>query len=34
MLPDGDTVIQDGDEVFFIAARQDVRVFMSEMRKS
>jgi len=30
--PEGDTVINDGDEVFFIAARQDVRVFMSEMR--
>lgn len=33
MQPEGDTIIQDGDEVFFIAARQDVRVFMSEMRK-
>ena len=31
--PDGDTVIREGDEIFFIAARQDVRVFMSEMRK-
>lgn len=31
--PDGDTIIQEGDEVFFIAARQDIRVFMSEMRK-
>ncbi|MCZ6892526.1 MAG: Trk system potassium transporter TrkA [Gammaproteobacteria bacterium] len=31
--PDGDTVIREGDEVFFVAARQDVRVFMSEMRK-
>ena len=30
---DGDTVIQDGDEVFFIAARKDIRVFMSEVRK-
>ena len=30
---DGDTVIHEGDEVFFVAARQDVRVFMSEMRK-
>ncbi|HWM29405.1 MAG TPA: Trk system potassium transporter TrkA [Woeseiaceae bacterium] len=28
-----DTVIEEGDEVFFVAARQDVRVFMSEMRK-
>lgn len=31
--PDGDTVIEEGDEVFFIAARQDIRVFMSEVRK-
>jgi len=31
--PDGDTVIEGGDEVFFIAARQDIRVFMSEVRK-
>jgi len=34
MQPDGDTVIQKGDEVFFVAARQDVRVFMSEMRRT
>ena len=33
LQPDGDTIIREGDEVFFIAARQDVRVFMSEMRK-
>jgi len=33
MLPEGDTVIQDGDEVFFIADRKDIRVFMSEMRR-
>ena len=33
LQPHGDTVIQEGDEVFFIAARQDIRVFMSEMRK-
>ena len=33
MQPDGDTVIREGDEVFFVVARQDVRVFMSEMRK-
>jgi len=32
MLPQGDTVIQEGDEVFFIADRKDIRVFMSEMR--
>ena len=33
LKPEGDTVIEEGDEVFFIAARQDIRVFMSEMRK-
>ena len=33
MIPDGDTVIQEGDEVFFIADRKDIRVFMSEMRR-
>jgi len=33
LQPDGNTIIRDDDEVFFIAARQDVRVFMSEMRK-
>jgi trk system potassium uptake protein TrkA len=31
--PKGDTIINEGDEVFFLAARQDVRVFMSEMRR-
>jgi trk system potassium uptake protein TrkA len=33
MQLDGDTVIREGDEIFFVSARQDVRVFMSEMRK-
>lgn len=33
MQPDGHTVIEEGDEVFFVSARQDIRVFMSEMRK-
>jgi len=33
MLPDGDTVIQEDDEVFFIADRKDIRVFISEMRR-
>ncbi len=33
LMPEGDTVIQEGDEVFFIAARKDIRVVMSEMRK-
>ena len=31
--PEGDTVIEDGDEVFFLAAREDIRLVMSEMRK-
>ena len=31
--PEGDTVIADGDEVFFLAARTDIRLVMSEMRK-
>ncbi|MEL7536895.1 MAG: Trk system potassium transporter TrkA [Pseudomonadota bacterium] len=31
--PEGDTVLRDGDEVFFLAARKDVRLFMSELRK-
>ncbi|MFZ9708162.1 MAG: Trk system potassium transporter TrkA [Steroidobacteraceae bacterium] len=30
---EGDTVIEDGDEVFFLAARDDIRQFMAEMRK-
>lgn len=33
LQPDGDTIIKEGDEVFFVAARRDIRVFMSEMRK-
>ncbi len=33
MLPKGDTVIQEDDEVFFIADRKDIRVFMSEIRR-
>ena len=31
--PEGKTLIQENDEVFFIAARKDIRVVMSEMRK-
>lgn len=31
--PVGDTVIQHGDEVFFIAAREDIRLVMNEMQK-
>jgi len=32
--PEGDTVIEHGDEVFFIAATEDIRSVMSEMRKA
>ena len=31
--PEGSTLIQENDEVFFIAPRKDIRVVMSEMRK-
>src|SRR5262249_59837326 len=31
--PQGDTVIEAGDEVFFLAARADIRRVMSELRK-
>jgi trk system potassium uptake protein TrkA len=31
--PEGDTVIEDGDEVFFVAATQDIRIVMKEMQK-
>jgi len=31
--PEGNTVIEPGDEVFFLAAREDIRVMMSELRK-
>lgn len=34
IVPEGETVIEQGDEVFFIAARQDIRLVMSEMRKA
>ena len=33
ILPDGDTVVEEGDEVFFIAARKDTRMVLREMRK-
>ena len=33
LLPDGDTIIRADDEVFFIAAKKDIRAFMTEMRK-
>lgn len=31
--PDGETVIEPADEVFFLAAREDIRTVMSELRK-
>lgn len=33
IVPDGDTVIEPDDEVFFLAARKHIRAVMSEMRK-
>ncbi|WP_346838291.1 Trk system potassium transporter TrkA [Microbulbifer sp. SAOS-129_SWC] len=33
IIPQGDTVIEAGDEVFFIAARTDIRAVMSELRR-
>ncbi len=33
LVPDGETVIEENDEVFFLAARDDIRKFMSEIRK-
>lgn len=31
--PEGDTVIEDGDEVFFIAASGDIRAVMNELKR-
>ncbi len=31
--PEGGTIVEPGDEVFFLAAREDIRVVMSELRK-
>ncbi len=33
IIPEGDTVIQADDEVFFIAARKNIRAVMGELRK-
>jgi trk system potassium uptake protein TrkA len=33
IVPEGDTIIQEGDEVFFIAARQNIRNVMGELRR-
>jgi trk system potassium uptake protein len=32
VAPEGDTLIEDGDEVFFLAARYDIRRAMAELR--
>jgi len=33
IIPEGDTVIEADDEVFFIAARKDIRTVMGELRR-
>ncbi len=33
IIPEGDTVVEVDDEVFFIAARENIRAVMSELRK-
>lgn len=33
IIPEGDTVIQDNDEVFFVAEKKHIRKFMDELRK-
>jgi len=33
IMPEGDTVIEDGDEVFFIAATPHIRAVMGELRR-
>jgi trk system potassium uptake protein TrkA len=33
IIPDGNTVVAEGDEVFFLAARDDARTVLREMRK-
>ena len=33
IIPEGDTIIEADDEVFFIAAREDIRQVISELRK-
>jgi trk system potassium uptake protein TrkA len=31
--PTGDTIIEHGDEIFFVAAREDIRLVMNEMQR-
>jgi len=33
LTPEGETVIEEGDEVFFLAAREDIRRVMNELRR-
>ncbi|WP_151703588.1 Trk system potassium transporter TrkA [Nitrincola alkalilacustris] len=33
IIPDGSTLVEADDEVFFVAARQDIRLVMSELRR-
>lgn len=33
IIPQGDTVVQDGDEIFFIAATDNIRIVLKEMRR-
>ncbi len=33
MIPEGDTVVEADDEVFFIAAKENIRAVMSELRR-
>ena len=33
IIPEDDTIVDEGDEVFFIAARRDIRPLLREMRK-
>jgi trk system potassium uptake protein len=33
VVPEGDTLIEDGDELFFLAARDDIRRVMAELRQ-
>lgn len=33
LIPEGNTVIEDGDEIFFIAATDNIRSVLSEMRR-
>jgi trk system potassium uptake protein TrkA len=34
VIPEGDTLIQEGDEIFFLAASENIRQVMSELRKT